>query len=343
MIRYLVSILFIAGICFSCKKEMSFEQGLPALGSLQDSLGNCLDKTISGNYIVGKTLTDSNYIDVNVMVQTKGTYSVFTDTVNGYFFKGTGNFSHTGPNTIRLKGVGSPVSSGTDDFIILFDSTLCPVSITVTDSSSGGTGGGTGSSGDHFPLTSQSYWVYNNIVDFNNPGVDSFKRTNSFQGTLNGNLYHAFVDSDFTAPMDTLLYRKLVNDYYENNWTDAYSGYPFDVPQRADINFLKENIATGQSWNTPDYSGTVSGNSFKIHYQFTCSNSNATVSYNGQTYNNVYQITMKCFMSVQGSPFADEGILVTRYFAKGVGLIYEEFDLNSTITEQREIKYYKVY
>ena len=343
MIRYLVSILFIAGICFSCKKEMSFEQGLPALGSLQDSLGNCMDKSVSGNYVAGKTLTDSNYIDVSVFVQTKGTYSIYTDTVNGYFFKGTGNFSTTGPNTIRLKGVGKPVSSGTDDFMILFDSSLCPVSIIVTDTASGGTGGGTGSSSDHFILTPNSYWVYNNVVDSLHPNIDSIKRTNSFQGSVNGTVYQAFVDSDFTAPMDTFLFKKLATDYYENNWTDAYSGVSFDVPQRADINFLKENIATGQSWTTPDYSGTINGNPTKIHYVFNCSNSNATVSYNGQTYNNVYQVTMKSYFSIQGSPFTDQGILVTRYFAKGVGMIYEEIDFNSSVYEQREIKYYKVY
>src|SRR5689334_13332665 len=104
MIRYLVSIVFIAGVCFSCKKEKSFEQGLPAKGSLQDSLGNCMDKTVSGNYVAGKSLTDSNYIDVNVFVQTKGVYSIYTDTVNGYYFTGSGSFATTGQNTIRLKG-----------------------------------------------------------------------------------------------------------------------------------------------------------------------------------------------------------------------------------------------
>lgn len=338
MIRYLVSILFIAGICFSCKKEKSFEQGLPAKGSLQDSLGNCMDKTVSGNYIAGKILTDSNYIDVNVTVLTKGVYSIYTDTVNGYYFKASGSFATTGQNTIRLKGVGKPISSGTDDFMIVFDSTLCPVSVTVTDTSSGGTGGGSGSSTDHFPLTAHSYWAYNDIVY-----TDSIKRTNSFQGNLNGVVYQAFVDSDFTGPLDTFLFRKSGTDYFENNWSDFYSGVPFDVGQRTDIKFLKENLSTGQSWTSPDYSGTISGNPTKIHYVFTCSNSNATVTYNGQTFTNVYQVTMKCFISIQGSPFADEGVLITKYFAKGVGMIYERIDNNSSVIDELQIKYYKVY
>jgi hypothetical protein len=339
MIRYLVSILIIAGVFFSCKKEKSFEAGSPALGSLQDSLGNCLDKTVSGNYVVGKTLTDSNYIDVNVLVQAKGVYSIYTDTVNGYYFKASGSFATTGQNTIRLKGIGKPVSSGTDDFIILFDSTLCPVSVTVTDTASGGTGGGgTGSNSDHFPLTANSYWAYDDITY-----TDSIKRTNSFLASISGTVYRAFIDSDFTGPLDTFYYRKSGNDYYENNWTDFYSGVPFDVPQRTDIDFLKENIATGQSWTSPDYSGNISGNPTKIHYVFTCSNSNATVSYNGQTYTNVYQVTMKCFISIQGSPFTDEGILITRYFAKGVGMIYERIDNNQSVIDEIQIKYYKVY
>ena len=144
MIRYLVSILIIAGVFFSCKKEKSFEAGVPAIGSLQDSLGNCMDKVVSGNYVAGHNLTDSNYIDVSIFVYSKGVYSINTDTVNGYFFKGSGSFTSTGQNIIRLKGVGIPVSGGIDEFNILFDSTACPVSVTVTDTASGGTGGGGG-------------------------------------------------------------------------------------------------------------------------------------------------------------------------------------------------------
>jgi hypothetical protein len=338
-----VSILIIAGVFFSCKKEKSFEAGVPAIGSLQDSLGNCMDKVVSGNYVAGHNLTDSNYIDVSIFVYSKGVYSINTDTVNGYFFKGSGSFTSTGQNIIRLKGVGIPVSGGIDEFNILFDSTACPVSVTVTDTASGGTGGGggTGSSTDHFPLTANSYWTYDDMV---NP-PDTTKTTNSYQTTISGNVYRAFVDSDGTDATDTLFYRKVGNDYYENAISTKYSGSPelFDIPQRADINFLKENIATGQSWNTPDYSGTISGNPTKLHYVLTCSNSNATVSYNGQTYTNVYQITMQCFVSFLGSLYTDEGIVTTRYFAKGVGLIYEKTEYNQNTVDEKEIKNYKVY
>ncbi|HEU0065441.1 MAG TPA: hypothetical protein VFQ58_10430 [Flavisolibacter sp.] len=338
MIRYLVSVLIIALLFSSCKKELSFEAGKPGIAFMQDSLGNCLDKVVNGNYVVGHTLTDSNYISVSLFVQTKGVYSIFTDSVNGYSFKATGSFATTGLVTVRLKGSGKPASAGTDDFLIQFDSTSCPVSVTVSDST-GGTGQTGGTSGsDHFILTPNSHWDYDEYSL-----ADSIRRTVAGQGTANGKTYQVFIDSDYSGPLDTLAFRKSGSDYYQYARSDVYSFASFDNPQPTELNFLKENLSTGQSWTSPDYSGTMNGQNAKIHYVFTCTNANATASYNGLTFSNVYQVTTRAMLSIFGSPFTDEQVLITNYYAKGVGLIYQSFEVSGQKEEEFIIKHYQVF
>jgi hypothetical protein len=124
----------------SCKKEKSLEGfGVPAKGSLQsDSNGDCLPKTVSGVYEAGKGLTNAEFIKVDVNVTAVGTYSITTDTVNGYFFKGTGFFTTTGINTIQLNGVGIPQTKGVNNFTVTFDGTTCFIPVTVLPAGAGG-------------------------------------------------------------------------------------------------------------------------------------------------------------------------------------------------------------
>src|ERR1700759_1016500 len=90
----------------ACQKEYSFESGFGAsAGSLQDDgSGDCLPKTVSGAYVVGTSLTAANnYIDVVVNVTTPGNYIVYTDTVDGMLFRGSGIFSTAGLDTVRIR------------------------------------------------------------------------------------------------------------------------------------------------------------------------------------------------------------------------------------------------
>jgi hypothetical protein len=141
MSRYLsfTSVLLLL-ILVSCQKENSFELGKPSKGSLQSSSGDCLPKVVGGTFKAGQSLADSNYIEVTVDVAQTGKYTIFTDTVNGYSFKASGNFNKVGANTVRLKGFGTPGGAGTDDFAVVYDSSLCFISVPVI---AGGSSGGT--------------------------------------------------------------------------------------------------------------------------------------------------------------------------------------------------------
>jgi hypothetical protein len=425
MSRYLsfTSVFFLIFL-ISCQKEKSFEQGQLAKGSLQDSLGNCLLKTIAGTYTANKALADSNFIEVNVDVTQTGRYTIYTDTINGYFFRGTGVFTKLGTNTVTIKGSGTPGSAGTNDFTVFFDSSLCNVSVTVlpnTGGSSGtavytlqgtgsscmnatpsgtytqgvvltssnkidiqvnvttvgtwsittsavagfsfsgsgtftntgiqtitligsgtpnasgaqtfpvtagssscsfditvqaGSSGGTTSSTDYFPLTQNSYWTYDGASG------DTLKTTVSGSATLGGKTYQRFVSVyESGPPNDTSYYRKdnTTNFYYTYLDTSYFSGIGLKFNQPGlDVLFLKNSLTTGATWNS-DFNASFSGVPVTVRFKFTCANASASVTANGNTFSNVYQVTLVIQLGVGGS-FQD---LSTQdfYYAKGVGLI----------------------
>ena len=132
-ILYLLALGFI--IILGCQKEESFElPSTPAGGSLQDDAsGDCLPKTVNGVYAVGQALVPTtNTMTVGVNVTKTGTYTVYTDTVNGYFFRTTGTFSALGTTNVTLRGNGTPIALGTNNFVVTFDTTVCDIQVTVT-------------------------------------------------------------------------------------------------------------------------------------------------------------------------------------------------------------------
>ncbi|HEX4876687.1 MAG TPA: hypothetical protein VFV31_08450 [Chitinophagaceae bacterium] len=136
-------ILLAAGLAlvFGCQKELSFEgTNSPAEGSLQSDVnGDCLPKTVNGVYVAAKPLSpDTNTITVSVNVVKTGTYDIRSDTVNGYFFRGTGIFTTTGSNSVTLRSNGTPFAAGVNNFVITFDSTVCDIQVTVLPAGSGG-------------------------------------------------------------------------------------------------------------------------------------------------------------------------------------------------------------
>lgn len=117
---------------YSCKKEYSYELNAnPAQGSLQnDSDGTCLSKSVNGLFVAAKALNSSNYIEVTVNVVAAGSYFISTDTLNGFYFRGTGNLN-VGSNTIKLTASGTPATATTNNFLVSFDSSSCYVPVTV--------------------------------------------------------------------------------------------------------------------------------------------------------------------------------------------------------------------
>ena len=136
---YLLTLFFVLG--YGCQKELSLESGNnPSEGGLQSNVsGDCLPKTVNGSYVAGTALAPSiNTIAVQVNVTKTGSYLVSTDTINGYFFRGTGTFTAVGLITVTLRSSGIPLSAGTNNFVVRYDSSSCNMSVTVLPAGSGG-------------------------------------------------------------------------------------------------------------------------------------------------------------------------------------------------------------
>ena len=279
-----------------------------ATGTLGGTPGACTPITLAGVYTQGVLLTAGNTVTIQVTVNTLGTYTISTNTVNGVTFSKTGIFLVTGPQNLVLPGSGTPTSAGLQNFTVSFSGNMCTFPITFLGAINS----------DYFPLTANSFWTY----DAPALAPDTIYKVSSSIGTLAGNTYRFLyygVGAIGAATIDSTPYRKAVNDYFEYVSVDTFSTFTFDVRQRAEINFLKENAIVGATWTTPDFIGTVMGAATKVKYTFTITNTNTTVLVNGVTYTNVIQVTWKSIEDT-GSGYAD-AILYQTYFAKGIGMV----------------------
>lgn len=137
LVLFLAAVLVIA---FACQKELSFEgANTPAKGSLKDDAsGDCLPQTVNGIYVAATALVPAtNTIVVQVDVTQTGSYVVYTDTVNGYYFRTTGTFTTLGLTNITLRSSGTPFAAGIDNFVVTFDTTSCDIAVPVLPAGSG--------------------------------------------------------------------------------------------------------------------------------------------------------------------------------------------------------------
>ncbi|HVZ97488.1 MAG TPA: hypothetical protein VG847_11475 [Chitinophagaceae bacterium] len=113
-------------------------------GVLGNTAGNCTPVTFSGIYAQGQPLDSSNTVQVQVTVATTGSYTIKSNTVNGVTFSQSGNFVSTGVQTVTLKGSGTPIASGDQDFTISYGNSQCNFKVTFAVPASGtlGSGGG---------------------------------------------------------------------------------------------------------------------------------------------------------------------------------------------------------
>ena len=112
----------------SCQKDYSNEGGSPgsvALGSLYDSLGDCSNISINGFYKAGIAFTSNNYITVKANINSPGSYNIYTDTINGYYFSASGNIAGVGIQAIKLMAYGKPIDASAARFTLHFDTEFC--------------------------------------------------------------------------------------------------------------------------------------------------------------------------------------------------------------------------
>jgi hypothetical protein len=327
--------LFFCGamLMLACSKETSFESGAglsAASGTLKDSSGNCQGISVVGSYVVDSALTDSNYLVVTATITKGGTYKIYSDTENGYWFKDSSYILTTGTQTFKLKGYGKPILPLTSVFTIYFNTSYCLISIAAsgTPSSGGGTSV-TSPSGDYFPTTTGSNWVYYDLTG------DSLKvLCTNYIATVGSKTYNVFI-SDHG---DTSVYRKdsLQGNYY------AYGTFASDS-RLIEYKFLDDKVALNSFWETD----TLSTNSFGVpatyKIRFTIDAKNTQYTINGNVLDSVIKVRQEVLLQQSPGLFTiiPSGTTYS-YYAKKIGLVWLDSP-NYTPAQALKIKRWMIY
>ncbi len=306
--------------------------GGAAVFALTNAPNDCGNAQVAGTFTKATALTATNKVTLNLDVTTAGTYTISTNTVNGYSFSGSGVLTDTGTQTINLIATGTPASDGINVFTVTAGSSTCTFSVTVTDTEP------QPAEGDYFPLTENSWWSYIDPVTMG----DSIVRTSLGEATGNGNTYREVEEVYETGESAFYYYRKAGNDYFEYTEVDNYSVLTFDDDTEGEILFLKENLANNDTWTSAEYSGTEDGAAKKLRYVFTCTDADATATIAGKNFTDVYKITFKPQISSSGGTFADEGVIWDAWYAKNIGLIFLKATVGGTTAYEINIKNWQV-
>jgi len=113
------------------KAEVVFTQGTAAQYLLVSSGGNCSSIQVGGTYIKDKPLGDTNFIVVQVNVTTVGAYNITTNSMNGFSFAATGNFSNTGIQPVTLRATGTPQNATSTSFTVTGGASSCSFAVPV--------------------------------------------------------------------------------------------------------------------------------------------------------------------------------------------------------------------
>lgn len=83
---------------------------------------DCATISQEGEYFIGIVTTTDNKLKVSVNVTSTGYWNMYTNTVNGISFAGTGTFNSTGNQQIELLATGTPINSGNYGYTIYSNS-----------------------------------------------------------------------------------------------------------------------------------------------------------------------------------------------------------------------------
>lgn len=249
----------------------------------------CTSFTPGGTYFKDTTLTAANNVSLQVNVTTPGTYTITTNTVNGYSFSTSGTFGGTGNQTITLQGTGKPLAAGTDNFIATAGTATCNFSVTVTAAAPGcsvPTRQGTYTAGTaltaantvtftHTYATAATYNVSTttangytfgpssytatagvNTITLTGTGTPSAAGTNNF--TVN------FNDGTATCPFSVTVLPAPNNDYFPTT-TNSYWTYNYDAGAADTFKVTSSGVTQ-----------TINGNSY-IKFEYTTGSSTASL------------------------------------------------------------------
>ncbi len=327
------NLLLFCGICllFSCQKELYFDIVPPAVDTIKTAQGYlggapnaCTPVKIFGSYEKGFAFDTSHHVNITATLTHGGPYSIYTNTVNGMYFKDSGSFTSTGTKTVSLKAYGTPADTGSFVFTVHFNSSVCSFILHVGIAENVDTS-------DYFPNTPGSWWKYENN-NITRPDSMFWACTN-FRNTINGNSYSLFTRRINLFKADTVLIRKANGNYIEYGRTKGLSSalatsYNVSVLNREMI-FLKDYLPVGGSWD----SDTIKvhqppSQDFTFYTHFVIVEKGVSVAVNGTNFNNVITVQVSDYVDkLDGQGFHAQSLMHYNSYAKNIGLIKTTSDI----------------
>lgn len=310
-------IVFFASILIACQKETSVEGDgnvQIALGSLQDSAGNCQNIIVNGIYRKDSFLNASNTLAVKVNFTQAGTFTIYSDTVNGCWFRLQSFAFVPGNQTVSIPGFGRYLNNIDATFNLFFNGKSCSFKVKrFIPVLPNGTGN------DYFPTTNFSTWIYDNNL-LSDTTVTSVIGVDK---TVLGNRYRCFLlQIPRLSLTDTLLYRK----------DGAGNYYRYDTiatGAKTEYQILKDYNVVNDTFSSPIVNGTYLGNSTPVRYHFTMRRKNVRRTINGNTIDSIIIMQQETQYLIGGN-FTTTGTYEFSY-AKKIGLVNIEQSTGSSL------------
>ena len=335
--RLFVTILAAVVFICSCQKEIHFESDPPSIPppdttihdaryTLTNTPNNCMIDSLAGFYVKGIQIDSSlSKIFIHVNVSEAGKYNITTEDKNGVSFTGGGIFETTGDQVISLNAQGTPAVAEQDAFTVSTGTSSCSFVIDVLDIV-------TVNNTDYFPLTTGSYWSYEDLTSMQ----DTMTRSIEDIETVNGIQYAVMKEQRKGPPLMHYFRKSPGGEYFEYVSVDEYASALSYVPTVSDeIYFMNDWLLKNDSWETPDYSGTISsGQPILLKYTYTCLQQDATVVIKGKAFTHVYVLNMQPQIRSVDHAYNPTGEDYYYYYARGIGIIYMiKYDLGRRQSE----------
>jgi hypothetical protein len=307
---------------------------VPAGGNATFTI-SCTGAVPAGTYVAGTPLTAANTITLNVNVTVIGSWNVTTSpAVNGITFSGTGTFATTGANTIVLTGSGTPTAAGTNTFTVTGGTSTCTFQTTTTAVAIP----------DYFPRTTYSNWSYQFDLD---PTDSLLVYVIAPTRNINGNTYNLFFYNDGSGPVDSFgYYRRSGADYLE--WIDMGAYVGLDAPYWMEYTFLKDNLTTGGTWISSQFSGQVTPPApnppftATLRWEFTIVQKDVPFTVGSTNYTNVIQVKQE--LKQQTGTTWTLAAWFDCYYARDKGLIKQDlYDNTNTKVYAQDVRRLVIY